>query len=54
MDEYVFFFLMVVGFAVDFYNSQQTSITKSEMYDFPLELCEMLSAPKFGCALVAA
>jgi hypothetical protein len=28
-------------------------MTSSGSYDFPLELCEMLSAPKFGCALVA-
>lgn len=30
------------------------SMTNSRSYDFPPELCEMLSAPKFGCALVAA
>ena len=54
MDEYYFFFSMLVGLAVDLYNSQQTNTTRSEIYDFPLGLCEMLSAPKFGCALVAA
>ena len=33
--------------------SMSIGMTSSGSYDFPLELCEMLSAPKFGCALVA-
>ena len=28
-------------------------MTSSGSYDFPPELCEMLSAPKFGCVLTA-
>ena len=34
--------------------SASIGMTSSGSYDFPPELCEMLSAPKFGCALVAA
>lgn len=34
--------------------SVSIGMTSSGSYDFPPELCEMLSAPKFGCALVAA
>ena len=33
--------------------SASIGMTSSGSYDFPPELCEMLSAPKFGCALVA-
>jgi hypothetical protein len=32
--------------------SGSISITRNESYDFSPELCEMLSAPKFGCALI--
>ena len=28
-------------------------VTSSESYDFPPQLCEILSAPKFGCMLTA-
>ncbi len=34
--------------------STSIGMTSSGSYEFPPELCEMLSAPKFGCALVAA
>lgn len=34
--------------------SMSISMTGSGSYEFPLDLCEMLSAPKFGCALIAA
>jgi len=34
--------------------SMSIGMTSNGSYDFPPELCEMLSAPKFGCALVAA
>ena len=33
--------------------SMVISMTSSGSYDFSPELCEMLSAPKFGCALAA-
>ena len=33
--------------------SMSVGMTSSGSYDFPPELCEMLSAPKFDCALVA-
>ena len=33
--------------------SMLVGMTSNGSYDLPPELCEMLSAPKFGCALVA-
>lgn len=33
--------------------SASIGMTSSGVWGFPPELCEMLSAPKFGCALVA-
>ena len=41
------------GPMADFGASVSIGMTSSGSYDFPPELCEMLSAPKFGCALVA-
>ena len=42
------------GPMVAFGASMSIGMTSSGSYDFPPELCELLSAPKFGCALVAA
>jgi hypothetical protein len=41
------------GLAAVFGSSAKIGITSSGSYDFNPELCEMLNAPKFGCALVA-
>ena len=41
------------GPMVAFGASMSVDMTSSGSYDFPPELCEMLSAPKFGCALIA-
>jgi len=40
------------GPLADFGVSTSIGITNSGTYEFPPELCEILSAPKFGCALV--
>ena len=79
-EEYGFFFSMLVEFALNFYNNQQTrdsnegvfgqlvqgegpmaalgasasiGISSNGSCNFQPELCELLNAPKFGCALVA-
>ena len=41
------------GGLADCGGSVSTGIKSSGSYDFPLDLCEALSAPKFGCGLVA-
>jgi hypothetical protein len=41
------------GLMSEFGASASIGMTSSESYDFPLELCEILSAPKFGCAIAA-
>lgn len=40
---------MIAGLGI----SASIGMTSTGSYDFTPELCEMLSAPKFGCALVA-
>ncbi|MGB2791483.1 MAG: hypothetical protein IPJ67_04380 [Candidatus Moraniibacteriota bacterium] len=40
---------LMAGFGV----SASIGMTSKGSYNFPPEICEMLSAPKFGCALLA-